>query len=61
MTQTTSAPPATLSPSAPQAAPTGPQSSSTPTNSRQGAVRAWFAGTPGEHIIEMGNDPELDR
>ncbi|TCM41841.1 hypothetical protein [Kribbella sp. VKM Ac-2568] len=47
MTQTTSAPPATLSPSAPQAAPTGPQSSPAPTNSRQGAVRAWFDGTPG--------------
>lgn len=23
--------------------------------------RPWFAGTPGEHIIDMGNDPELDR
>ena len=47
MTQTTSAPPATLSPSAQHAAPTGPQSSPAPTNSRQGAVRAWFDGTPG--------------
>lgn len=23
--------------------------------------RPWFVGTPGEQIIDMGNDPELDR
>lgn len=23
--------------------------------------RPWFAGTPGEQIIDMGNDPEFDR
>lgn len=23
--------------------------------------RPWFAGTPGEHMIDMGNDPELDQ
>lgn len=23
--------------------------------------RPWFEGTPGEHLIDMGNDPELDR
>lgn len=23
--------------------------------------RPWFVGTPGEHIIDRGDDPELDR
>lgn len=23
--------------------------------------RPWFAGTPGQHIIDRGNDPEEDR
>ena len=35
------------------------------TRAQLGAVidqfRPWFAGTPGETIIDMGNDPELDR
>jgi hypothetical protein len=23
--------------------------------------RPWFVGTPGEHIIDRGNDPEFDQ
>ena len=23
--------------------------------------RPWFAGTPGEHIIDMGNNPRFDQ
>lgn len=26
-----------------------------------GQFRALFAGTPGEHIIDRGNDPQFDR